>query len=121
MSITVFWDVTPCSLIYGYIQYHISEYRNLHFMTSSVVILLILSCFNHILTFVNLFALRSTSSRSLVTLCGVIPFHVGNVTPCLCGNFSYLCAMCVASKYVNISGYVVGYNLYKTERRLLHL
>jgi hypothetical protein len=44
MNITVFWDVTPCSFVEGYVQCYIPEYRNLHFMTRSAVILLILSC-----------------------------------------------------------------------------
>ena len=43
-NITVFWDVTPCSFVEGYIPCHILEYRNLNFMTCSAVMLLILSC-----------------------------------------------------------------------------
>jgi len=42
--ITVFWDVTPCSFVDGCLHCYIPEYRDLHFMTCSAVILLILSC-----------------------------------------------------------------------------
>jgi len=44
MNITVFWDVTPCSFVDWYIECHIPKYRKLHFMISSALILLLLSC-----------------------------------------------------------------------------
>jgi len=44
MNITVFWDVTPCSFVDEYIECHIPKYHKLHFVISSALILLILSC-----------------------------------------------------------------------------
>lgn len=44
MNITVFWDVTPCNFVDGYIECRIAIYRKLHFMISSALVLLILSC-----------------------------------------------------------------------------